>query len=159
LKAEGIRELIWGKKSAEWKVRPFAKCPHCGRLVNLKAEHCPECREPIDYEQALWSAAVVTIVTQAIGFANTLKHADLAAVIAIGISIYTYALGEPGLFFAAPLMSVPPLLAVIWWHYKFGRFMFDDEDFVKARREMRWSLRLWMALLAVQLITAAVLWH
>lgn len=102
---------------------------------------------------------MITVITQACGFANTIKHLDLGALIVIGASVYIYLVGEPMLFAFVPVMSLMPLLVVVWWFYKFGRFKFDDEDFIKARRDMRASLKLWLTLIVVQLISVAAVWR
>ena len=151
--------MIWRVKSREWNVRPFAKCPNCGRLLRIRAEECPECGRKIDEQYAFYSALVVTVITQACSFANTIKHLDLGALIIIVVSLYVYLVGEPMLFAFVPMMSVMPLLAVVWWLCKFGRYKFDDEDFVKAKRDMRASLKLWLTLFVVQLISVAATWR
>lgn len=144
--------------SSEWNVTPFAECPNCGRFISLRVEKCPDCHELIDEAYAFYSALNVTVITQACGFANTIKYADLAAVITVAVSIYCYVLNELWLFLFVPFMSVVPLFVILWWFHKFARFTFADDDFVKAKRHMRASLSLWLAVLIVQLIALATFW-
>jgi hypothetical protein len=144
--------------SSEWNVTPFTECPNCGRFLSLRAEKCPDCHELIDEGYAFYSALHVTVITQACSFANSIKYVDLIAILALGISIYIYILSEPWLFLLAPLMSAIPLFFIILWFARFGRFKFAEDDFQKAKREMRASLFLWSGILVVQLIALATIW-
>src|SRR5437773_2607342 len=126
--------------SSEWNVTPFAECPNCGRFLSLRVEKCPECHELIDESYAFYSALHVTVITQACSFANTIKYADLASVIALLTSIYIYLINEPWLLLLTPLMSVVPLIVILLWFYRFAGFQLAEEDFVKAKRQMRASL-------------------
>lgn len=151
--------MIWRAKSKEWRVSAFAKCPECGRLLRPQAGRCPECGAEINEEYAVLTAIITAIITQACGFANTIKYSDLGAVIVICASVYAYFLGAPGLFALTPLMSLTPLLTILWWFYRFGRLKYDDEDFARAKRDMRASLKLWLTLFVVQLIAVAAAWR
>lgn len=143
---------------SEWNVTPFAECPNCGRLLSIRVEKCPDCQELIDEGYAFYSAVHVAVITQACAFANTLKYIDLSAVLVLAISVYMYVLGDSWLFLVTPLLSGVPLFFVILWFSRFGRLKFDNNDFVKAKREMRASLWLWLGVLIVQLIALATLW-
>jgi hypothetical protein len=144
--------------STEWNVTPLAECPNCRRFLSLRVEKCPDCNELIDEGYAFYSALHVTVITQACSFANSIKYVDLASVIALLASIYIYALNEPWLLLLTPLMSVVPLFVILLWSYRFARFKFAEEDFVKAKSQMRASLWLWLGLLTVQLVALAALW-
>ena len=144
--------------SSEWNVTPFAECPNCGRFLSLRVEKCPDCHELIDEGYAFYSALNVTVITQACSFANTIKFIDLAAVITVVASIYCYVLNERWLFLLVPFMSVVPLLVILLWFHRFARFTFAEDDFVKAKHQMRASLWLWLAVLSVQLIALATFW-
>jgi hypothetical protein len=144
--------------SSEWNVTPFTECPNCGRLLSLRAGKCPDCQELIDESYAFYSALHVTVIAQACAFANTIKYIDLIAILALGVSIYLYLLNEPWFFLLAPLMSAVPLFFIVLWFSRFGRFRFAKDDFQKAKREMRASLILWLAILIVQLIALATFW-
>ena len=144
--------------SSEWNVTPFAECPNCGRFLSLRVEKCPDCHELIDEGYAFYSALHVTVITQTCSFANTIKYIDLASVITFVVSIYVYVLNEQWLFLLVPFMSVVPLFVILLWFYRFARFKFAEDDFVEAKRHIRASLWLWLALLTVQLIALATFW-
>jgi hypothetical protein len=144
--------------SSEWNVTPFAECPNCGRFLSLRVERCPDCHELIDEGHAFYSALHLAVITQACGFANTIKYVDLVAVMALATSAYVYILNERWLFLFTPLMSVVPLFFVVLWFSRFGRLKLAEDDFLKAKREMRASLCLWLGLLTVQLVDLATLW-
>ena len=131
-------------------VHPFVECPNCKHLLEYGAEKCPRCREEIVSDYALLSAVIVYHNTQAVSLANTIKTAEPAAIISIGVSIYAYFLGIPAIFALTFLMPVLSLLVVLIWFFRFGRFKIGDEEYLKAKREMRSSLKLWLGLLIVQ---------
>lgn len=135
-------------------VTPFVECPNCRRLLEYGLAHCPRCREEIKAEYALLSAAVVMHNTQACSMANTIKSGEPAAVLTLLPSAYAFAFGSPGLFIAATLTSHVALLVIGVWYYRYGRFRLGDEDYAKARRDVRASLKLWAALLAAQVVAA-----
>ena len=143
--------------SSEWNVTPFTECPNCGRFLSLRVEKCPDCQEVIDEGYAFYSALHVTVITQACSFANSIKYVDLIAILALGTSVYLYILNEPWLFVLAPFMSAVPLFFIVLWFSRFGRFKFAEDDFQKAKREMRSSLVLWSVIFLVQLIALATL--
>lgn len=133
-------------------VTPFVECPNCKRLLEYGVERCPSCREEIGADYALVSVAVVHLNTQACASANTIKSGDLGAVITLLTAAYGYFLGYPSLFVVSFVTPVVALLVILVWFYRFGRFNIGDEEYMRARREMRWSLKLWVALLGVQLL-------
>jgi hypothetical protein len=131
--------------------------------VEYGADVCPRCREAIDPEYALASAVVVHHNTQACSLANSIKGGDAFAYIAIIGSIAIYAIdisafGSLAIFNFLVLWVVIPLLAIIVWFIRFGGFKIGDEEYLRARRDMRGSLLLWLAILIVQLIVIGVYW-
>jgi RNA polymerase subunit RPABC4/transcription elongation factor Spt4 len=142
-------------------VVPFVECPNCEQLLEYGAETCPRCREEIDPGYGLVSAVVVHHNTQAFAVANTIKTFDPFAYIAIPLSaviylIDTYAVGAPALFYFVLAWPAIPLLVILRWFKSYAPFRAGDEEFTRAGRDMRGSLRLWLAILAVQVV--ALLW-
>lgn len=133
-------------------VHPFVECPNCKHLLEYGAGKCPRCREEIDSDYALLSAVIVHHNTQAVSLANTIKTAEPAAIISIGASIYSYFLGLPALFALSFLMPVISLLVILIWFFRFGRFKIGDDEYLKAKRDMKLSLKLWLGLLIVQML-------
>ena len=144
--------------SSEWNVTPFIECPNCGRFLSMRDEKCPDCQEVIDEGYAFYSALHVTVITQACSFANSIKYVDLIAILVLGISVYLYILNERWLFILAPMMSAVPLFFIVLWFSRFGRFRFAEDDFQRAKRDMRSSLVLWSSIFVVQLIALATFW-
>lgn len=134
-------------------VTPFVECPNCKKLIEYGVEACSHCHEEIRPEYALASAYVVHRNTQACSHANTIKSAEKAAVIVLGASILGYVAGGSSLLSVNIGTSVLSVCVVLAWFLRYGRFKFGDEDFVKAKRDMRNSLLLWLALLFVQSLT------
>jgi hypothetical protein len=124
----------------------------------MRVERCPDCQELIDEGYAFFSALHVVVITQACSFANSIKYIDLMAILVLGISVYVYFLNEPWLFILTPIMAAVPLFAVVLWFFRFGGFKFAEDDFQRAKREMRASFILWLGILVVQLIALATFW-
>jgi hypothetical protein len=107
----------------------------------------------IDEAYAFYSALHV-----AGSFANSIKYVDLIAILVLATTVYLYILNELWLFALALFMSAVPLFFIVLWFSRFGRFKFAEDDFQKAKGEMRNSLVLWLAIFLVQVIALAKLW-
>ena len=142
-------------------VVPFVECPNCKQLLEYGAEVCPRCREEIDPAYASVSAVVVSHNTQACSLSNSIKGFDSFVPVALvgSLLIYAcdvYASGSPMLFYITLVWSAIPLLVITGWFFRFGRFEIGDDEYLRARRDMRSSFLLWLAILAVQLIILLV---
>lgn len=131
--------------------------------MEFGAEQCSRCREPIDPEYAVVSAVIVHHNTQACTVANTISGLDAFIPLALigSILIFVtdlYVSGGPTLFLFLPIWPLIPLLIIIGWFFRFGRFKIGDDEFLKARREMRSSFLFWTVVLVVQIL-AIVAWH
>lgn len=133
-------------------VHPFVECPNCKQLLEFGAEECPRCREEIDIDYALHSAAVVHLNTQAVSSANTIKTGEPAAAIIFFASLLSYSLGHPAIFIVNLVTTTLSLSVILLWFYRYGRFKIGDEDYEGAKKGMWASLKLWSALLFVQLL-------
>ena len=144
-------------------VVPFVECPNCKQLLEYGAEGCPRCREEIDPGYADVSAVVVHHNTQACSLANSIASGDAFAFIALVGSVFIYAVdmyafGSLVIFHFLVIWPAIPLSTILVWFIRFGRFRIGDEEYVRARREMRWSLLLWVAILTVQIIVIGAWW-
>ena len=145
-------------------VHPFVECPNCRQLLEYGAPNCPRCLEEIKPDYALLSAIIVHHNTQAISVAKTISSFDAFIPLALIGSVFIfvidwYAFGGPGNFFAIFLWSGIPLLAILVWFARFGRFKIGDEEYMQAKREMRRSFCFWLAFLIVQILCVAVWWR
>lgn len=152
-----MRESMFKKPA----VVPFVECPHCKHLMEYSAERCPRCREDISAEYAFASAVVVHYNTQACSLANSIKGFDSFVPIALVGSIFVYAIdvyavGSRMLFYFILIWPVIPLIVILTWFIRFGRFRIGDEEFVRVKRDMRSSFMMWLAILALQVITIIV---
>jgi len=137
---------------------PFVECPNCQKLVKVGIQRCRDCYEEISQDYALSSAAIVVFNTVACDVANSMAEGDRFAMLAvpIGIMIYfidLYSFGSPRLFYLTLLWPVMPLLFTILWLYRFGTFPLGDDEYLSAKRRVRWSLMLWLAFTAAQVFT------
>jgi RNA polymerase subunit RPABC4/transcription elongation factor Spt4 len=133
-------------------VTPFVECPNCRRLLTYGVKRCPDCYEEIRDDYALLSGAVVVINTKACAMANTIKTLDVSAAIALGVTVFSYLANEPpAIVLISVTWPVGALLAIALWFIRFGRFKLGDDDYARARKQMRARLIAWS-------IFTAVLW-
>lgn len=133
-------------------VTPFVECPNCKQLLEYGLDKCSRCNEEIRPEYALASAYVVHRNTQACSHANIIKSAEKAVVIVMVASICGYFLGAPSLYLLSLGNSLLSIAIIVAWFVRYGRFKLGDEDFFKARKDMRNSFLIWLALLLVQVL-------
>lgn len=144
-------------------VHPFVECPNCKELVELGATNCTRCREEIGSDYALMSAVLVHHNTQACSAANTITslNAFIPLALILGIVIYLidfYGSGAPRLSFGILLWPLMPLFAIGIWYFRFGRFSLGDDEYLRARREMKSAFLFWLVLLIVQVLLILVSW-
>ena len=141
-------------------VHPFVECPNCKELLEWGAKLCPRCREEIDPEYATISAVLVHHNTQACSLANSISTFDafipLALILGIGIFVIDWYSGTARLSLGVLFWPIIPLLAIALWFIRFGKFNFGDEEYLKARREMKRSFAFWLVLLIVQVLLIVV---
>ena len=108
---------------------------------------------------------MVAFNTQAVSLANTIKTGDAGAVVILLASAYVYfldvsdaELSFQSLWITTLAASVLALSAVALWFFRYGRFRMGDADFDRSKLDMRWSLRLWLALLFAQTVAFATLY-
>jgi hypothetical protein len=94
---------------------------------------------------------VVVYQTAAVSSANTIKTAEIAAGLVFIASFIGFWF-DPPLIIANLLTPILSAAAVAVWFYRFGRIRLDDDEYLKARRDMRNSLVLWLVLLGVQIL-------
>lgn len=129
----------------------------------MGVEYCSRCRETIDPEYGLASAIVVHHNTQACSVANVISGFDAFIPLALIGSILIflidlYVSGQPTIFLFLPIWPLIPVVIIIGWFFRFGRFKIGDDEFLKARREMRSSFLFWIVVLFVQIL-AIVAWR
>ena len=139
------------------RVTPFIKCSCCARLIECHSAFCPYCREEIDSRYAELSRLVVVYQTAAVSSANTIKTAELGAALIFVASFIGFWF-TPSLIIANLLTPIISVVAVGVWFYRFGRFRLNDDEYLKAWRDMRKSLTLWLALIGVQILAVIYVW-
>lgn len=142
-------------------VVPFVECPHCRELIGLEVSFCPHCREEIDSDYAIASAVLVCHNTQACSVANTITTLDAFIPLALvgTFAIYFidwYSTGRPRISTGLLFWPLIPLLAIIHWYFRYGRFQVGDDEYIKARREMRRSFTFWLVFLIVDVLLLVV---
>ena len=143
---------------------PFIECPNCQKLVKLGTSRCRVCYEEILEPYAFSSAATMVFNTVACDIANSLAAYDSFAWLAVvlGIAIYVsdlYIFGSPGIFYFTLFWPVMPLLTAILWLYRFGTFPLGDDEYLSAKRRVRRTLTLWLAIASAQIIALGIWWR
>lgn len=142
---------------------PFVECPNCRKLLKVGVRRCPDCYEEVTEQYGLNSATVVIMNTVACDIANSIRGLDVFAVIAIIGSVLIfwidlYISGSPTLFYLIVLWPMIPLVIILLWFYRFGRFALGDEEYTSARRGLSRMLVLWLAILIAQLMALIIWW-
>lgn len=134
------------------EVTLFCPCPNCARLLELELEQCPFCRELIGEEYKIIGTVLTALETQACSLANTISTGDPAVIFFLAWDALGWfvGIGWLGGFFLLNMMLT--LAAIGRWFWRYGRLPLDNAEFRKAKRSMRHSLLLWLALAFFQTI-------
>lgn len=90
--------------------------------------------------------------TKATASANTIKTAEYGAVVIFLATLVGFWMRDPSLMMVNFLTPILSLAAILLWFHRLGRFKIGDEDYAKAKHEMRASLALWIVFVAVQVL-------
>jgi hypothetical protein len=136
-------------------ITPCFQCYCCREIVALGAKYCPYCASEIDQERAEKEATSYIAVTKAIQSAGAITNRDLVVLLFI---IYTFWMRWCGreAFYDVPrgwlwaevifaVCWLVPIVAITRWFYLHGKLITGDEEYLTAKKEVRWSLKLWLA--------------
>jgi len=142
---------------------PFVECPNCRKLVKVGIRRCRDCYEEIPEAYAFSSAVTIVFNTVACDVANSIAAFDRFAVLAVPLGIACffidlYSFGSPRLFYLTLFWPVLPLLSAILWFYRFGTFPLGDDEYLSAKRRLRRTLTLWLAITSAQIIALGIWW-
>lgn len=148
-------------------INPFGRCTACRELVSLKFENnewtpaketCSRCGAILDKEEVLLSAYNNFVITQAISSANNVWASDYVLVIFVAQMILRSIMAFPSSFMIfTSIIGIAFLFGIAQWFYKHGRWDSDDEEYLDAKKKMRWSLLLWGTANIVNVILFLVL--
>jgi hypothetical protein len=137
------------------EITPCFRCYYCREIVVLGAQNCPYCENEIDQERAKKEATAYVTVTKAIQSAGTITNRDLVVLFFLYYSFCMRWSGREafydvprGWLWAEVIFAVGwliPIVAITRWFYLHGKLTTDDEDYRIAKKDVRWSLRLWVA--------------
>jgi hypothetical protein len=139
----------------ESQITPCFQCFYCRETVVLGTLDCPYCESEIDQQRAAKAAAVYLVTTKAVQSAGIITNGDISVLLFL---LYTFWLGLSirNAFPEAPqawlwiegffaLFWSLPVIASLRWLHRFGKLITRDADYVTAKKDVRWSLRLWVA--------------
>ena len=130
-------------------------CPNCKRLLSVALDQCPHCRELIDEKQKLIGTAVHVTVTQACSLANTISTGDPIVILLLGLTAISFLFDFTWLAGITIITGVMVLAAIVRWRRLYGWLPVEDPDLVAAKREMKKSLRLWIAFVCLEVVIIA----
>src|SRR5581483_5492946 len=140
-------------------VTPFANCHTCRELVRLGTERCPHCGIKLDQEEIFPSAAINFLISQAYSSANNIRTFDPAVVIFLALLLMRYLSDYPLWFnLVTSVVWLGPVVIIIRWFRKHGRWNISDSEYEYAKKEMRAGLRLWIAAHLFNAIVILILW-
>jgi hypothetical protein len=126
--------------------------PELRRLISYGLLLCPHCRKEIDPQYALVSAPKLVVNTQACSLANTIKRGEPAVVIILAATVSIFATNGSSPLLAGFLTPAIYIMAIVFWLLRYRRFTAGDEQFRRSRKDLIKSLKLWSALLFVQIL-------
>lgn len=137
------------------EITPCFKCRCCRAILALGARHCPYCESEIDQERAQNEAIAYVTTTKAIQSADAITNRDLVILLFIFYTFWMRWSGREafydvsrGWLWAEVIFAVGwlvPIVAITRWFYLHGKLTTEDEEYLIARKEVRRSLRLWIA--------------
>lgn len=143
------------------KVHCFARCHWCKHLVPISSDaagdlqlderECPNCKAQLSETKIISSFAFQLMLTASIASANKITGLNLI-VIPMLIANLLLAYMEFSLWLRTLyliLYHFPIVIILEWFRRYWCYFQFNDEEYITAVKEMRNSLILWSAALAV----------
>jgi len=144
----------------------FARCPECGKLIELDCRDCPQCGKHLFERQVVESAAIFAINAWALRLASAILAFDAfrwmnLVVTAILIQLSRSApeihqLTHYGFIAFALFCTGTPTLFSIFWYARFSRFPHGDEKFLRTRRQISLRVISWVAVSFVQVAVLAL---
>jgi len=126
------------------------KCHTCNEQILFEHEFCPQCGIKIDHEDMAPSVVNNFLITQAISSANTIRTFDIGVYIFLGASVIRFMIDFPLWYCVVTSLSgAMPLIIILRWFHRHGRWETRDGEYLTARKEMKKSLWLWLAANAV----------
>ncbi len=130
-----------------------AKCHTCQETILYGLENCPYCEIRLDHEELAVSAINTFVINQAISSANTIKTFDPAAPLFLLLVLLRVLIDLPTWYeLVCSVAWLFPLLIISAWFIKHSRWDSNDEDFLAARKAMKSSFKVWLALNVLSLI-------
>jgi hypothetical protein len=130
----------------EPEITLVANCHTCGEMVRFGLEKCANCGITLDQEEIFPSVIVNFVITQACSSANSIRTLDVGVLLFLGVSLMRYVIDYPLWFnLIASVFWLGPLVMILRWFHKHGRWNIADQEYEFAKKEMREGLRLWLA--------------
>lgn len=123
-----------------------AQCHTCNEKVVFGMEKCPHCGITIDQDAVVPSVVNHFLITQAVSSANTIRAFNPAVIFFIVSSLARFIADMPTwLDIAMSVFWLTPLLTIILWNTRHGKWDSVDFDYLFSQKEIKGSFRLWLA--------------
>lgn len=130
-------------------------CPSCGETLLFGVNQCRFCQETIDQTYAEQSVRSQAVVTHAVKSANIIRALRNLLYVLIAMTVFAFFKDPPYLEILL-LISVGNLIGPIRWLRKYRRLS-DHPDVLRAEKDMRIELYLWLGAIVLQAI-ALLIW-
>lgn len=129
-------------------------CPSCTEIIDAEATCCRYCAAVIDPQTAHAAAEVQDKVNQACSDASYIKITALAMWSFLIASLIPFL---PLVYFGFLFTTVATIVMTIRWQLRFGNLVTYDPDFVRAERNRKTALLLWVAALPIGFVLRPLL--
>ena len=135
-------------------ITPTILCPSCGETLLFGDTECRFCKTTIDQRYAERSAQSQVLVTNAVKSANLIHSLRNLLYFLLAMTVFAF-LVDPPYLEVLLVISVLNLIGPIGWLRKY-RHASDHPEVVKAAKDMRIELYLWLGGIALQTIALLV---
>ena len=131
-------------------------CPACREIIMASVTSCRFCGLPIDARTAAQANAAQQALNSAIIQANALKYAGpIALVIAVLLVLNTFGAMSDGRLLMAWLAPPIAIFSSWRWTHRHGSLLTSDSELALSRKNVRRSMQMWCAVLALELVLLA----
>jgi hypothetical protein len=133
-------------------------CPSCGETLLYGDRECRFCHTVIDDDYASESVVSRAHLTQASRSANIIRAFRNLVYIVLALAVLGLFTRDPSLVTTALIISVLNLIGPIRWLKKYGGMTLADTDVIRAQKDMRLELYLWVGAILAEGIAWSILW-
>ncbi|HEX8651575.1 MAG TPA: hypothetical protein VF708_12105 [Pyrinomonadaceae bacterium] len=133
-------------------------CPTCGETLIYGVKECRFCRAPIDQEYAEKNVISCALATEASKSAGVIRSFRTLLYILLAMTVFAF-FADPPFLEIILFVSILNLIGPIRWLRKYGGITLNNDDVLKAQKDMRVELYLWLSAIIMEAVALSVwLW-